>query len=297
MIINRSNLVTLGIGFRGNFQQGLGQASSQFEQVATIVPSTTAGEEYGWLGKVPNVREWIGDRVVQNIMLSDYRIKNKSFEQTIGVDRDHISDDNIGIYAPLFSEMGRATAAHYDQLVWSLLKAGFTTPCYDKQFFFDTDHPVLDEAGKEISVANTDGGAGTPWFLADLSRALKPIILQKRKAWEFVAKDRPDDDNVFDKKEFKYGVDARHNVGYGFWQFCWGSKQPLDATSYENARTKLSELKGDMGRPLGLNPTHLIVPPSLEGKALQILNAENNAAGASNVWKGTAQVMKVSWLA
>lgn len=297
MIINSSNLKTLGVGFKGNYQQGLEQAGSQYGLVATTVPSTTKSEEYGWLGKIPNVREWIGDRVVQNLTSHDYTIKNKPWELTIGVDRDDIEDDNIGIYAPLFQEMGRSTGAHYDQLCWPMLVNGFTTACYDKQYYFDTDHPVLDEAGKEISVANTDGGSGTPWFLADLSRALKPIILQKRKDWQFIAKDNPADDNVFNNREFKYGVDARHNVGYGFWQFCWGSKQTLDATAYKTARAALSGMKGDYGRPLGINPTHLIVPPSLEGTALEILNAERNAAGATNVWKGTAQLIKVPWLA
>lgn len=297
MLINAASLRTLGIGFKASYQQGLEQAGSQYETITTVVPSSTGAEEYGWLGKVPNVREWLGDRVVQNIMTHDYTIKNRPWELTIGVDRDHIEDDNIGIYAPLFIEMGRSTGAHYDQLCWPMLAAGFSTACYDKQYFFDTDHPVLDAAGKEVSVANTDGGSGTAWFLADLSRALRPIILQKRKAWQFTARDNPTDENVFARKEFNYGVDARHNVGFGFWQFCWGSKQTLDADAYEAARAKLAEMKGDYGRPLGLMATHLIVPPSLEGKALEILNAERNAAGATNIWRNTAKAVVSSWLA
>ena len=167
MLINSDNLKTLGTGFQAAFKRGLGQAAAQRSLVATPVPSSTKSEEYGWLGKMPNMREWLGDRVIQNIKTHDYTIKNRDWELTLGVDRNDIEDDNVGVYTPLFEEMGRSVEAHPEQLVFELLKAGFTTPCYDGQFFFDTDHPVLDAAGAEISVANTDGGVGTPWFLID----------------------------------------------------------------------------------------------------------------------------------
>jgi len=298
MIINSANLASLRVGFSAAMKRGLGQQTSQSARVATTVPSSNKEQKYGWLGKIPNVREWLGDRVVQNISESDYAIAEKKWELTIGVDRDDIETDNLGLYTPLFEEMGASTIAKPEQLVWDLLKAGFATECYDGQFFFDSDHPVLDENGEEQSVANTDGGSGTPWFLLDVSRAIKPILLQVRRPFgELVAKDKPTDDNVFDRNEYVYGVDARMNVGYGFWQFAWGSKQTLNAANYKIARAGLQGMTGDYGRPLGVNPTLLVCPPSLEGNALEILNAERDAAGATNVWKGTAEPLVVPWLA
>jgi phage major head subunit gpT-like protein len=156
---------------------------------------------------------------------------------------------------------------------------------------------VLDENGDVTSVSNDGGGAGDPWFLLDLSRPLKPVLLQKRKDFNFVAKDKDTDDNVFDQNEYVYGSDARCNVGFGFWQIAYGSKDTLNAANYEAARGAILGMKGDYGRPLGLKPTHLIVPPSLEGAAMEILNAERDAAGATNVWKGTAELAVVPWLA
>ncbi|MGG8896289.1 Mu-like prophage major head subunit gpT family protein, partial [Escherichia coli] len=119
------------------------------------VTSTIKEQRYGWLGKLPRVREWIGDRVVQNISETDYSIKEKKFELTVGVDRDDIETDNLGIYSTLFEAIGEATVDDPEQLIWDVLKAGFTTNCYDGQFFFDTDHPVLDANGVPQSVANT----------------------------------------------------------------------------------------------------------------------------------------------
>jgi phage major head subunit gpT-like protein len=297
MLINSANLDALRVGFKTNFQRGLDQAKTQYGRIATTVPSTTKENKYGWLGKLPNVREWFGPRAVQNLSQHDYAIANRSFELTVGVDRDDIADDNLGIYAPLFVEMGESVAAHPDLLTWPLLAAGFATPCYDEQNFFDTEHPVLDANGDTVLVANTDEGAGTPWFLLSTRRALKPVIYQSRKSFEFVAKDDPRDDNVFTSKEFLYGVDGRDNVGFGFWQMAWGSRQTLSKTTYKLGRESLMGMKGDHGRPLGIVPDLLVVPPSLEGEGLEILNAERDAAGATNVYKGTAELLVVPWLA
>lgn len=296
MKITTANLDALRVGFKTSFQSGLGRATSYYTSVATIVPSDSSEEKYGWLGQLPNVREWVGDRLVQNLIEHDYAVKNKDWELTIGVDRNAIKDDKLKIYGPMFEEMGASTGAHADMLVFQLLKAGFTSLCYDGQYFFDTDHPVLDEAGKPVSVANTDGGAGQPWFLMCTNRVLKPLIYQLRQDWDFVAKDNPNDENVFTKKTFLYGADARANVGFGFWQMAWGSKQALDAAHYEAARVALTSMKGDFGRPLGLMPNLLVVGPANEGAARELLNS-SQINGTDNKWRGTAELLVVPWLA
>ncbi|HEX8485703.1 Mu-like prophage major head subunit gpT family protein [Sphingomonas sp.] len=297
MIITSAALGALRVGFSTLFSKGLGRASSQYEKFATIVPSTTREQRYGWLGKIPSVREWLGARVVQNISESDYSIREKKWELTVGVDRDDIETDNLGTYAPLFEMMGESTGAKWDELVFGMYKLGFQLLCYDGQYFFDTDHPVLDVDGVVTSVANTDGGTGPAWFLLDNSRVLKPIILQKRKDFNFVAKDKDTDDNVFGLNEYVYGADARANVGYGFWQFAWGSKQPLTPDNYEKARVALMEMKGDYGRPLGLKPDTLVVPPRLERSANKIIKNEKGPSGEDNEFQGTAKVEVVAWLA
>lgn len=57
MHINNANLKTLYTAFNAAFKAGLGQAASQYGQIATTVPSTTGTEEYGWLGALPGLRE------------------------------------------------------------------------------------------------------------------------------------------------------------------------------------------------------------------------------------------------
>ncbi|HSX60262.1 MAG TPA: Mu-like prophage major head subunit gpT family protein, partial [Tahibacter sp.] len=72
MIINRQNLSTLYVAFNTAFMGGFGQAASLYEGIATVVPSSTGTEEYGWLGQLPGMREWIGDRVVNGIQTHGY---------------------------------------------------------------------------------------------------------------------------------------------------------------------------------------------------------------------------------
>jgi phage major head subunit gpT-like protein len=297
MIISQTNLDALRVGFKTEFQRGQGMAPAMKDRVAMTVMSTTMESRYGWLRKMAGMREWIGPRVIDNVAEAAYSIINRHFEKTVAVDRNDIEDDNLGQYAPMFSELGELAAALPEQLVFGLLNAGFTTNCWDGQFFFDTDHPILDANGNDTTFANTDGGAGTPWFLLCTNRTVKPIIYQQRKAPEFVNKDRPDDDNVFNDKMFLYGVDMRCNVGFGFPQMAWGSRQTLNPANYAIARAAIQNMKGDGGRPLGLVPNLLVVPPGLESQGRQILNSEYGTAGVTNEWKGTAELLVVPWLA
>lgn len=299
MLLNSSSLTSLYTGFSTAFQGGFSGVTPQYGRVAQTVPSSTRSNEYGWLGQIPRIREWLGDRVVNNLATHSYTIKNKSFESTVAVDRDDIDDDNIGIYSPLFAELGSNSATFPDELVWALLKSGFSTPCYDGQYYFDTDHPVLAEDGQTVvSVSNSGGGAGDPWFLMDASRAIKPIIYQQRRPFSnLVRMDAPTDEVVFSRKEYRYGIDGRCNVGFGFWQLAYGSRQALDATSYESARVALQTMKGDQGRPLNIRPTLLVVPPALEGVGRKLLNNDLTTGGETNAWKGSAELLVVPWLA
>lgn len=297
MIINSGALNTLYTGFSTAFAGGFGATPSQYQRVAQVVPSTTRSNEYGWMGQIPRVREWLGDRVVQNISTSAYTIRNRDFELTVGVKRNDIEDDNIGIYGPMFQELGRSAAAFPDELLWPLVASGFATNCYDGQYFFDTDHPVLDANGVAQSQSNTGGGSGTAWYLFDTSRMMKPFIFQNRKSMDqLIRKDQATDDNVFDRAEYVYGVDGRCNVGFGFWQLAYGSKQTLDAAAYATARTNIMGRKGDYDRPLGLMPNLLVVPPSLEGAGRDILESDTLSTGGRNKWYRTAELLVVPWL-
>jgi len=291
MIINQAALSAIYKSFSAIFNEAFEEVKPKFQKVAMLVPSSVRENTYAWLGAFPRMREWVGDRQIRNLELHSYTIANKDWEATIEVDRNDLMDDAIGVYNPIVSELGRTAAVHPDELVFSLLKEGFSTICYDGQYFFDTEHPVGDS-----TASNSGGGTGSPWFLLDTTRALKPLIFQSRREVEFIAKDRPDDEQVFMKKKYMYGVDRRDNAGFGLWQLAYGSKQGLDSAAYSTARETMMSLRDNEGRPLGITPNVLVVPPSLEAEAREILLNERDAGGATNKWCGTAELLVAPWL-
>lgn len=295
MNLNDAALKAMYIGFKSEYQRAFQGAPRDFEKIVTVVPSATRENIYPWLGMTFKIQEWLGDRVVQNLSVSEYTLKNKKFEGTVAIKRDDIEDDSLGIYKPVIEEMGRAAGDHPNELVFGLFKEGFTSPCYDGQYFFDTDHPV-GPSGNEKSVSNFMGGDKTPWYLMCTKRPLKPFIFQKRREYEFVSKDSLTDDNVFDRDEYRYGVSARCNAGFGFWQMCVASRKPLTPENYAEARAAMLSYVSDVGTPLGLDPNLLVVPPTLEGAARKILINDRTDSGASNEWAGSAEMLMTSWL-
>ena len=292
MDISRETLNALYTGFKKHFQTGFAGVQPQYKQVATVVPSRTAAETYAWLGDMPRMREWVGDRVIKQLGAHDYTIRNRKFELSVEVRREAIEDDQTGIYAPLFQEMGRAAAAHPDELVFGALKRGFEVLCYDGQNFFDTDHPV---GGGTVS--NMQNGSSEPWFLLDTTRALKPIIFQEReKADRIIRLDREEDENVFMRDAYLYGVRGRYNVGYGFWQMAFGSKAALNADNFKAARTAMRKLTNDEGKPLGIRPNLIVVGPSNEDAARELVEVKRTDSGADNPLAGAVKVLVADWL-
>ncbi|MDP2168400.1 MAG: Mu-like prophage major head subunit gpT family protein [Thermodesulfovibrionales bacterium] len=291
MVINQASLGAVYKGFKTIFNEAFHAVEPLYGKVAMVVPSSVREETHSWLGAFPKMREWVGERHIKNLQMHSYSIKNKDWEVTIEVDRNDMEDDSVGVYRPIVAELGRVAAVHPDELVFGLFPQGFLTACYDGQYFFDTDHPV---GGSTVS--NFGGGAATAWYLLDVSKAVKPFIFQSRRDVEFVSKDRPDDESVFMRKKYVYGVDRRDNAGFGLWQLAYASKDTLDAANYGNARAAMLGFKDGEGRPIGITPNLLIVPPSLEAAARELLMNERDALGAVNKWKNTAELLVVPWL-
>ena len=142
MDITPSNLRVLRTSFINDFQGAYDKTDLYWQMIASLVPSSSAQNDYGWMTQLPSMKEWIGPRTVENLKTSSYVLKNKRFELTFGVDRDDIEDDNLGVYSMKSQAHGEAAAKHPDELVETLLKDGEALEAFDGQFFFDTDHPV-----------------------------------------------------------------------------------------------------------------------------------------------------------
>ena len=170
MIVNQQALQGITTGFKTIFNKVFNEIKTDWDKIATKVPSETGEESYKWLGKIPRMREWIGDREIQNLTGSDYTIKNKDFELTIGVDRNDIEDDKIGVYNPVVQDIAQSTVTFPDTLVFKLILDGFVNKCYDGQPFFSDAHKI----GKK-SISNKGTKALTGESYAEARKTIMSI--------------------------------------------------------------------------------------------------------------------------
>ncbi len=287
MLLTKTAIQALMVSFSMIYRSAWSETKEWGSTVATQVPSATKSNNYGWMARIPALREWLGPRVIQNLSTWSYTLENKPYELTVGVDRDDIEDDNLGVYNPLFAELGRAGRKWSDIQLKTVLQAGTSGLGFDGVAFFAATHaldpagnqsnnftstaltqanwsakraamraytgedgqplgvepsmllvpPQLEETAKEILVADrvatggsnmTQGDAqilvvpelaneGTTWYIADLSRPIKPLIWQLRRALNLVAMVNPDDMNVFLMKQLMWGLEGRGRAGYGPW--------------------------------------------------------------------------------
>lgn len=208
MQINPEALAAIYFNFRLGFDKAYAETPTFWNKVAMLMPSSTRENRYPWLKLMPRMREWIGERVFNNLVARSYSIVNKPFELSLEIDRDDILDDNLGVYAPGIAMMGQQSAKWPDDRVAIALQEGTTAECFDGQPFFDESHPVdLDDPSKGTYA------------------------------------------NLFGDME-------------------------LNAENYRAARANMMLINGEDGKPLGLTPSLLVVPPQLEERAKQILNAD-----------------------
>jgi phage major head subunit gpT-like protein len=298
-IITPALVSALFTGFRAEFQRVYGETPSHWDKVATLMPSTSRSNTYGWLGQFPQLVEWIGSRVLKDMAAHGYTIVNKLFESTVSVKRTDIEDDEVGIYKPLFGEMGRAAKSFPDELVYGLLRLGLSTLCFDGQYFFDVDHPVypnVDGTGEAAVVSNLDAGTDPAWYLLDTSRVLKPVLFQERTKPELASMTDGKDEAVFMTDTYRFGIRYRCNAGFGFWQTAYCSKKPLNDANFNAAYDAMTAFRADGGRPLGIKPTLLVVPTNLRTPAAEVVQVARRTDGSDNPNANLVDVLVTPWL-
>lgn len=133
--------------FGTQFQAAYDSQTPWCGQTCTHVPSSGRENRYAWLDKLPVMREWVGERQIQNAIARGYSVVNKDWELTVEVDRNDILDDNLGVYAPIVQSMGVQAKLWPDYRCAEVLQLGKTITAFDGQAFFSASHPKnIDDA-------------------------------------------------------------------------------------------------------------------------------------------------------
>ncbi|MGE4296942.1 MAG: Mu-like prophage major head subunit gpT family protein [Desulfovibrionaceae bacterium] len=148
LLVNKSTLDSIFVNLKTAFHKAFDAAPSQWDKIAMLVQSTGKQNDYAWLSNFPRMRKWVGAKAIKALEAFKYSIVNDDWEATVGVKRNDIEDDNLGIYGPQVQMAGFSAKQLPDEIVFALVDNGFASLCFDGQYFFDTDHPV---AGASVS--------------------------------------------------------------------------------------------------------------------------------------------------
>lgn len=162
MAVDTSRAVATLRGLTAKFDAGIQAAQPFYPTLCTVVQSTGADEQYGWLGGMPGVREWLGERQFNTLRAGNFTLANKEWENSVGILKNDIDDDRLGMYGPVLEQLGMEAAMHPDELLITLLEAAESTACFDGQYFFDTDHSWGDSGTQDNDLTYAAATGTTP---------------------------------------------------------------------------------------------------------------------------------------
>lgn len=239
MDLTPASLAVYFTGLNTQWELGYELPPTWWEQVAMSLPSDTELETYGWMDRIPKMRQWVGPRTINNAPLRSRSVTNLDWELTESIPRNKFLDDKLGLYSPIAKNMGWQAKKLHDQQLALLIQNNPTG--FDGLSFFNTAH-----------LTNIDD-AGSATQSNDLTNVLTP-------------------------------------------------------TNYSKARAKMRSWKGRDGQPFGSRGSLLVVPPSLEEAAMNILNSDfiapalfggQTQVGSNdnkNILKGSAKLLVIDEL-
>ncbi len=206
-VMSAGTLIGIQQTFRALYLSAYEAYEPLWQKLAMESPSTSAAENYQWLGDVPGIKEWVDSKTLQKLRGADFLILNKDWEATIEVDRNHIDDDQLGMYRPRIMELGEEAKRHPDELVSTARKNGTSKACYDGKNFYATNHSF----GMSGSHSNllTGTGVTAATVRADLFAAKAALrkyksdqgkpFMRRRGPLDLLAIIPPDLEKVFDE--------------------------------------------------------------------------------------------------
>lgn len=165
MEITQANLDILFRNAQIAFGEVLAQTPTWYQQVSTQFTSGTRQETYAWMDRIPRVREWLGDRIVNAVTTQGRVVENRVFEDTVALSKWDILDDQFGVFNMTTRYLADEAAKWPDTLhaQWfrdaaaSVTSGGRPNLGYDGLPFFSASHPV--QAGADSNAASVTGAA------------------------------------------------------------------------------------------------------------------------------------------
>lgn len=155
MLVTTATIQALQTTVDMRFQEAYQSTDLWIDSVASTMTSSVDIDTYAWATQIPQMREWLGPRIINNLTNEEYTLKNRDWEDTVGLDRNNIMDDKIGLFTNhVVPELGRQAARH-PQTQIALQMENTTDLSFDGLTFFNASHP-LDPAGVQSNLITSN---------------------------------------------------------------------------------------------------------------------------------------------
>jgi len=139
MDINRANMQALFTGYNRIFMDAFqSYVDTTYAQFVGEVNAGTNQIDMPMLEQLTGMREWQDVRQIKNLKSEKLTIKARYFEDTVGVKREDVEDDQYGLYNSLFQTMAMNAANLPNDITNELLAAAGSAKWLDGAAFFGT---------------------------------------------------------------------------------------------------------------------------------------------------------------
>jgi phage major head subunit gpT-like protein len=175
-LLNRAALEAAYVTYSTIFDMALSNTSVIYPELATVMTDVGPVTEMKWIGDVPVMTEWLGQRTISRLRAESHTLRTKWYANGIELEHDDLAEDKLGIVRPRIEQLAKMGPRKIDALVIDYYTSGFAATLgttFDGQYLFDTDH-TADTAEGSTSQSNLQTGAlsSTTWNAALQKMAL-----------------------------------------------------------------------------------------------------------------------------
>lgn len=138
------------------FNIEVGKAAPFYPKVCSVVNSNKRLENYSFLGNMPGMREWLGDRQYNDLRAAEFEITNRNWESSLRLERWDVDDDVYGLFPDTMREFAAEAAYHPDELLFEeMIGLAESTNCFDGTPFFGNSHSWGDSGTQDNLLSHT----------------------------------------------------------------------------------------------------------------------------------------------
>lgn len=139
MEINAHNLGILRTAVTTRFNKAFSAVKAdEYKKFAMTIPMGTGQLDMPFFEQLCKMREWIDNRVIQNMATRFLTVRPRNFELTYGIPKNAINDDQYGVYMDMVEEMAVNAANLPHDLCEELLNNAANAKWLDNGNFFGT---------------------------------------------------------------------------------------------------------------------------------------------------------------